>query len=203
MAKFNKDEIRIFKPVRKASVASRHPETGGVFAVWGTGGVGPLMRRVQRELEQALRRDRPKLKDKPFNHFVTRAELAHLLDCYGDWPLPLELRCILILELRGERKRRPGPKTSWSFWSQNQDENLTAYYQRGLIIGERLRALLQHCKNKQPRNAKPHDIPMLRELACRYVRTRLGKFRSLTDASIANLVSQRLEQERIERGESH
>lgn len=190
MAKFNKDEIRIFKPVKRASVASRHPESGGAFAVWGTGGVGPLMRRVQRELEQALRRDRPKLKDKPFNHFVTRPELAHLLDCYGDWPLPLELRCILILELRGKRKGRPGPKITRSDWDYIQDVLLLSHYEQGLVRGKTLRLYLQLRESKQTRSAKPYIIPTARARACRYVRNWLPKFRDMTDASIANLVSQ-------------
>ena len=215
MTKTSKIGNGLTEPVKQVAVALVHPLSEGTFTVWGEGGIGPLMRRVQRELqeralqceqlelqEQGLRPEQPELKDRPFNDFVTRAELAHLLDCYGDWPLPLELRCILILELRGERKKRPGPKTSWSLWSQNQDEKLTSYYQRGLIIGGRLRAFQEHRKNKQPRNAKPHDILMAREVACRYVRTRLGKFRNLTNASIANLVSQRLKQERIEREKS-
>ena len=151
-----------------------------MFDLWGEGGIGPLMRRVRRE-HQDRRLDDP----------VTRADLAHLLDRFTDWPLPPELRDILIRELLGKRKRRPGPKTERSILDHIQDTLLGSHYARGLIIGRRFRSFLQYRQKNQSRRAKPYAIPTARHVACRYVRKRLPKFRKMTDASIANLVSAR------------
>jgi hypothetical protein len=104
------------------------------------------------------------------------------------------LRDILILELRGKRKMRPGPKTARSILDHIQDTLLGPHYARGLIIGRRLRSFLQYRQKNQSRRAKPYAIPTARHVACRYVRKRLPKFQKMTDASIANLVSARLRQ---------
>lgn len=178
MTKSNGIGPKSAEPVKQPAVAPGHPQSGGAFAVWGEGGIGPLMRRVRHEHQ-----------DHPIADPVTKADLAHLLDRFAGWPLPSELSDILIRELRGNRKGKPGPKITRSRWDDIQDALLISRYDRGLAIGRRLRSFLQHRQTKQSRSAKPHAIPLVRELACHYVRKRLPKFRNMTDASIANLVS--------------
>lgn len=175
----------------QAAVAPGRPHSAGAFAVWGKGGIGPLKRRLQRELqEKPLPHVRPELRDRPFDDFVTGAELAHLLNRFAGWPLPAELHDILILELYGKRKGRPGPKIKRSDWDHIQDVLLISHYDQGLVRGKTLRLYLQLRESKQTRSAKPYIIPTARARACRYVRNRLPKFRDMTDASIANLASQ-------------
>ena len=169
---------RINEPVKQVAVALVHPQSEGTFTVWGEGGIGLLMQRVRREHQ-----------DHPFADPVTQADLAHLLDRFAGWPLPAELRDILILELCGKRKGRPGPKITQSDWDHIQDVLLVLRYKRGLAIGKNVGLFLRKLKGKQSRSAKPYTIPTARARACRHVRNCLPKFRDMTDASIANLVS--------------
>ncbi len=175
-----------------SAVALVHPQSEGTFTVWGEGGIGLLMQRVRREHH-----------DHPLADPVTQADLAHLLDRFAGWPLPAELRDILILELCGKRKGRPGPKITQSDWDHIQDALFIPHYKRGLAIGKNVGLFLRKLKGKQSRSAKPYTIPTAREFACHCVRKLLPKFRNMTNASIANLVSLRAKQKRAERGESH
>ena len=75
MTKTGRPEPKIAEPVKQRAVAPGHPQSGGAFVVWGEGGIGPLMRRVRHEHQ-----------DQSFDDPVTRADLAHLLDRYADWP---------------------------------------------------------------------------------------------------------------------
>ena len=178
MTKSSKYGNGITNPVKQVAVALAHPQSEGAFTVWGEGGIGLLMQRVRREHQ-----------DHPFADPVTQADLAHLLDRFAGWPLPAELRDILILELCGKRKGRPGPKITQSDWDHIQDVLLVLRYEQGLLRSKTLRLYLQLRESKQTRSAKPYIIPTARGRACRYVRNRLPRFRDMTDASIANLVS--------------
>ncbi len=179
MTKSNGFKPKSAEPLKQPAVAPGHPESEGAFAVWGKGGIGPLMRRVRCEHQ-----------NRPVADPVTKVDLAQLIDHFASWPLPTELRDILVRELRGNRKRRPGPKITRSAWDNIQDIMFISHYERGLAIGRRLRSFLYHLQKKHSRNAKPSAIPLARELACHYVRKWLPKYRNMTNASIANLVSQ-------------
>ena len=70
------------------------------FVLWGPGGIGPLLSRLRREYQG----------DNDLGNPLTGDELAGLLDHFKDEPIPSALRVILQHELRGKRKRKPGPK---------------------------------------------------------------------------------------------
>jgi hypothetical protein len=149
------------------------------FVLWGPGGIGPLLSRLRREYRG----------DNDLGNPLTGDELAGLLDHFKDEPIPSALRVILQHELRGKRKKKPGPKPVRTAVDHIEDTLFPLYYTKGLFIGAKLRTWLKQRQKKQRRNARPYNIPTARHYACHHVRKWLPKFRDMTDASISNLLS--------------
>lgn len=93
-----------------------------IHDVWGPTGPAGLLRRLAQEHE--LGRLAPRQ--------LTKDELAQLVALYDDEPLPKALRNIVVLELRNQRRARPGRKTGLNSIQRIEQDLLPSVYRRAM-----------------------------------------------------------------------
>lgn len=150
-----------------------------IHDIWGPGGPGPLIRRL--DDEHKLGRSAPSP--------LTSEELATLVEIYGDEPSQA-LRDAVVRELRNQRRGRPGPKVSLAASEWLERHLLPIYYARGMHVAERYRRqmrIIEDRKNK--RRDVAARVPTQAEVALRFVRKWLPSTRGLDDKTLANKLS--------------
>lgn len=147
--------------------------------IWGAGGLGPLIRRLEEEYKLGRSALLP----------LTRAELATLVELYEDEP-SLALREVVVRELRNQRRIRPGPKVSLGPSQWLERHLLPIYYERAMRVAGWLRKRLIATEKRKRRWEKPEYIPTQAALAMRFVRHWLPSIRNLDDKTIANKLSE-------------
>ena len=152
----------------------------GAFDIWGPGGPGPLLRRLNAESVEGNTAYAP----------LTAGELAQLIELFDGEPLPQSLRSVLLRELRSERRARPGRKVRLSLIQDIERHLLPGVYARGMRAAAWLRPRLVRIEERKPRRATAEPIPTQSQLAMHLVRARLPSMRKLNDKTLANKLSE-------------
>lgn len=150
-----------------------------IHDVWGPNGPAGLLRRLAQEHE--LGRLAPRQ--------LTKDELAQLVELYDDEPLPKALRNIIVLELRNQRRARPGRKAGLNSIQRLEQDLLPSVYRRAMRAAAWLRKLLIRREERKMRWQMKEPVPSQTELAMNFVRSRLPSTRDLDDKTIANRLS--------------
>lgn len=143
--------------------------------LWGHGGPAALFRRLKQEDKLGPLAPDP----------LSNEELAQLVEFCDGEPLPSALRNILIQELRGVRRVRPGLKVDLSPTARLKKLLLPALYEQGKLIARRYRRRLQLIENRKQRRHRAEQIPTEAEVALRYVQ----KWLPLSGKTLANKLS--------------
>ena len=155
-------------------------KAGGPFALYGSGGLGPLLFRLVIEDRYGDGVPDP----------LTPAELAQLVEAFADEPLPTPLRRLLVRHLNGQVKRRAGRKAARPRpWEEVQAHLLPFIYEEALADAKeevkRLRAEAMETR----RGPSTKAIKPATERAADQVRRLLPRYCGLTTEGILNLVS--------------
>ncbi len=151
---------------------SDKPAPSGMYQQWGPGG--------NARAEAILRR----------TDYLSADELADVLEHNEGRPLPKSLQDYLVRFLRGEVKKKRGPKP------KSPDHDVLYFSYAVLLYGKALRVYAKLHRRRKLRARKrgeilPRALDPPHRLAMKYVRDHVGYYRDMELESLHNLLSMR------------
>jgi len=158
-----------------ATDPSDKPVPSGMYQQWGPGGIA--------RAEAILRR----------TDYLSADELADVLEHNEGRPLPKCLQDYLVRFLRGEVKKKRGPKP------KSPDHDALYFSYAVLLYGKALRVYSKlHRRRKLRAKKRGETLPRALEpphrLALKHVQDRVGYYRDMELESLHNLLSRRRRQ---------
>lgn len=170
------DGVRIARQI----VIPRRLQATSAHEIWRAGGPGLLLARLATEDLFGPATTNP----------LTGAEIAQLVELFADEALPVSLKTLLFKELKGERRRKPGPKPACSTKELIELAMLPSLYRDAVEEAKAERQSLAEVRRLASRRSKISKLPTVSQLASERVRKWLPTLRHLSDKALANKLSE-------------